>query len=235
MVCDPSPVLIIFLSTQQNCIYCSIFSFNFSCYYMEYISHLSKDKRLAKLINKDQPMQLKFHKNICLRLCASIMSQQLSTKVAKVIYHRFLDLYGGEEHTPDQIIATPFEKLRGIGLSNAKTQYVLNVAQFAKEHGLSDKKLKKMSNEEIIELLTQIKGVGKWTVEMLLMFTLGREDVFAVDDYGIQVAMKKIYKLDDSNKKEMRDKMLKLSQKWSPYRTYACLHLWQYKDNVPVT
>jgi DNA-3-methyladenine glycosylase II len=127
------------------------------------------------------------------------------------------------------------EVLRDIGLSNAKAQYVLNVAQFAIDNNLDDKRLKKMSNDEIIDLLTQIKGVGRWTVEMLLMFTLGREDVFAVDDYGIQVAMKKIYKLDDSNKKEMREKMLKLSQKWSPYRTYACLHLWQYKDNVPVS
>lgn len=200
---------------------------------MEYIAHLSKDKKLAKLINGSEPFQLKFHKNICLRLCASIMSQQLSTKVAKVIYHRFLDLYEGKEPTPEQIIATPFETLRAIGLSNAKTQYVLNVAQFAIDHKLSDQKLKKMSDEEIIELLTQIKGVGRWTVEMLLMFTLGREDLFAADDYGIQTAMKKIYSLDDSNKKEFRDKMLKISRKWTPYRTYACLHLWHWKDNSP--
>jgi len=200
---------------------------------MEYISHLSKDKKLAKYINGSEPFQLNFRKNICLRLCASIMSQQLSTKVAKVMYDRFLNLYGGKEPKPEQIMATPFDKIRAIGLSNAKTQYVLNVAQFAIDHKLDDKKLKKMSDAEIIELLTQIKGVGKWTVEMLLMFTLGREDIFAVDDYGIQVAMKKIYKLDDSNKKEFREKILKLSGKWSPYRTYACLHLWHWKDNAP--
>ena len=87
-----------------------------------------------------------------------------------------------------------------------------------------------MSNEEIIELLTQIKGVGKWTVEMLLMFTLGREDVFAVDDLGIQQAMIRLYKLDPTDKKALKEKMLQLSAKWSPYRTYACLHLWQWKD-----
>jgi DNA-3-methyladenine glycosylase II len=161
------------------------------------------------------------------------MSQQLSTKVAKVIFNRFLELYGGEEPTPGQIVATPFDKLRAIGLSNAKTQYVLNVAQFAIDHKLDDQKLKKMSDEGIIELLIQIKGVGKWTVEMLLMFTLGREDIFAVDDYGIQVAMKKLYKLDDSKKKDFKEKMLKLSKKWSPYRTYACMHLWSWKDNKP--
>ncbi|MES2883103.1 MAG: DNA-3-methyladenine glycosylase 2 family protein [Bacteroidota bacterium] len=198
---------------------------------MEYISHLCKDKKLAKTINATQgPHQLKFHKNICLRLCASIMSQQLSTKVAKVMYHRFLLLFGDAEPTPQQIVAMPFEKIRAIGLSNAKAQYVLNVAQFAIDNKLDDKRLKKMSNDEIIEQLTQIKGVGRWTVEMLLMFTLGREDVFAIDDYGIRMAMKSLYKLDDSNKKEFTEKVLRLSQKWSPYRTYACMHLWQWKD-----
>jgi DNA-3-methyladenine glycosylase II len=198
---------------------------------MEYIEHLSGDSKLRKLLATQDPVEIKPRKNICLRLCASIMSQQLSTKVAKVIFHRFLELYGGKEPTPKQIVETPFEKLRGIGLSNAKALYVLNVAHFALEHGLEDKKIRKMSNEEIVELLTQIKGVGKWTVEMLLMFTLGREDVFAVDDYGIQVAMKKLYMLDDSDKKVFKEKMLKISSKWSPYRTYACLHLWQWKDS----
>jgi len=201
---------------------------------MEYLSHLSKDKKLAKFINGHEPFKLKSHRNICLRLCASIMSQQLSTKVAKVIYERFLNLYGGEEPTPQHIVATPFKKLREIGLSNAKAQYVLNVAQFAIDQDLSDKKLKKMSDEEIITLLTQIKGVGRWTVEMLLMFTLGRQDVFSVDDYGIQTAMKHIYKIPDANKRELREKMLKISGKWAPYRTYACLHLWHWKDNKPM-
>ncbi|HEX6332827.1 MAG TPA: DNA-3-methyladenine glycosylase [Flavisolibacter sp.] len=197
---------------------------------MEYISHLSRDKKLARIINGHEPFHLESHRNIPLRLCASIMSQQLSTKVAKVIYQRFLELYGGEEPTPQQIVDTPFETLRAIGLSNAKAQYVGNVARFALEHGLEDRKLKKMENEEIIELLTQVKGVGRWTVEMLLMFTLGREDVFAPDDYGIQVAMKKIYRLDDADRKEFRRKMENISARWAPYRTYACLHLWHYKD-----
>jgi DNA-3-methyladenine glycosylase II len=198
---------------------------------MSYIEHLSKDKRLAKVIANHEAFELTSRKNICLRLCASIMSQQLSTKVAQVLHKRFLELYDGKEPTPEQIVATPFDKLRAIGLSNAKTQYVLNVAQFAIDHGLDDKKIRKMKDEEVIELLTQIKGVGRWTVEMLLMFTLGREDLFSIDDYGIQTAMKKIYRLDDSNKKQFREKLLKISGKWSPYRTYACLHLWHWKDS----
>ena len=202
---------------------------------MEYITHLSKDKKLKKLVDGQEPVKLQQRKNICLRLCASIMSQQLSTKVAEVIFKRFLALYGSEEPTPQQIIDTPFDTLRAIGLSNAKTRYVQNVAQFAIDHNLDDKQFKKMSDEEVIELLTQIKGVGKWTVEMLLMFTLGRPDVFAVDDYGIQVAMINLYQLDNRNKKELRENMLKISKKWSPYRTYACLHLWKWKDNPPVS
>jgi DNA-3-methyladenine glycosylase II len=161
------------------------------------------------------------------------MSQQLSTAVAKVIFKRFLQLYGGEEPTPAQVIDTPFETLRGIGLSNAKTRYVQNVARFAIEQGMADEKLDKMNNEEVVEYLTKIKGVGKWTTEMLLMFTLGREDVFAIDDLGIQQGMIKLYKLKTDDKKKLKAKMLKLSEKWSPYRTYACLHLWQWKDIKP--
>ena len=195
-----------------------------------HIEHLSKDKKLLPLLKTLEPYQLKKRKNICLRLCASIMSQQLSTKVAEVIFRRFLELYGGEEPTPQQIVDTPFDKLRAIGLSNAKVNYVQNVARYIIEHKADDKKLNKMSNEEVVSFLTPIKGVGKWTVEMLLMFTLGREDVFAVDDLGIQQAMIKIYKLDPADKKALREKMLKISSKWAPYRTYACFYLWKYKD-----
>ena len=161
------------------------------------------------------------------------MSQQLSTKVAGVIRKRFLGLFGGKTPTPEMILAVPFEKLRAIGLSNAKTNYVQNVARFAIENGMDHKDLRKMSNEEVIEYLTQIKGVGRWTTEMLLMFTLGREDVFAVDDLGIQNAMIGLYKLDGSDRKKLKEKMLLISEKWSPYRTYACLHLWHWKDNSP--
>jgi DNA-3-methyladenine glycosylase II len=200
---------------------------------MEYVAHLQKDKKLAKAIGEDLH-ELQLHKNIPVRIMASIISQQLSTKVAKVIFKRFLELYNGKEPKPQQVLDTPAEKLRAIGLSNAKVSYVHNVARFCIDHKITDKKLLAMSNEEIIDLLVQIKGIGKWSVEMLLMFTLGREDIFAVDDLGIQQAMIKLYKLDAEDKKTMKERMLKISAKWSPYRTYACLHLWRWKDNVPV-
>lgn len=161
------------------------------------------------------------------------MSQQLSVRVAEVIYGRFLDLYGGKQPTAQQILDTAPERLRAIGLSNAKVSYVQNVARFELEHGMSAAKLNKMTDEEVIAYLTTIKGVGRWTVEMLLMFALGREDVFAVDDLGIQQAIAGLYKLDTSDKKKFREDMLRLSKKWSPYRTYACMHLWRWKDNAP--
>lgn len=201
---------------------------------MDYVQHLQKDKKLAKIITEPLPA-LELRKNIPLRLMASIMSQQLSTKVAMVIYKRFLELYKGKEPKPQQVLDTPSEVLRGIGLSNAKVQYVKNVATFCIEQKITDKKLQSMSNDEIIALLTQIKGVGRWTVEMLLMFTLGREDVFAVDDLGIQQGIMKVYNIKADDKKKFREQLLKISAKWAPYRTYACLHLWKWKDDKPAT
>jgi DNA-3-methyladenine glycosylase II len=198
---------------------------------MEHLVHLSKDKRLRKLIDAHDPFTLKKKKNIHLHLCRSIMSQQLSTIVAAIIYKRFLDLFNTNAPTPEMILAIPFDTLRAIGLSNAKTNYVQNVARFAIEQGIDHKKINKMGNDEVIEYLTRIKGVGRWTVEMLLMFTLGREDVFAVDDLGIQNAMINLYKLDNTDRKKLKEDMLRISKKWSPYRTYACLHLWHWKDN----
>ncbi len=200
--------------------------------FMDYVPHLQKDKKLAVTLGTTVH-ELQLRKNIPLRLMASIMSQQLSTKVAAVIFRRFLELYDRKEPKPQQVLDTPFEQLRGVGLSNNKVGYIQNVARFCIEHKITDKKLLAMNNEDIIALLTQIKGVGKWTVEMLLMFSLGREDVFAIDDLVIQQMMIKLYKLDATDKKALREKLLKLSAKWMPYRTYACLHLWRHKDAVP--
>lgn len=196
-----------------------------------YKTHLIKDKKFAKILGSETH-ELTLQKNIPLRLIASIISQQLNTKVAKIIYQRFLDLYDNKEPKPTQIINTPTETLRLIGLSNAKVQYVKNVAEFCIANSITDKKLLKLNNTEIVELLIQIKGVGKWTVEMLLMFSLGREDIFSVDDLAIQQAMIKLYSIEIENKKELRNTLIKISEKWSPYKTYACLHLWGWKDNL---
>lgn len=197
---------------------------------MKHLEHLSKDKKLKKLIEIVEPYELTKRKKIYLHLCSSIMSQQLSTKVADVIYKRFIALYDGKEPTAQQILDTPTTVLRSIGLSNAKVSYVHNVARFAIEEGMDVVKLNRMTNDEVVEYLTRIKGVGRWTVEMILMFTLGREDVFAIDDLGIQQSMIKLYKLKQEDKKELKQAMLKIAGKWAPYRTYACMYLWRWKD-----
>jgi DNA-3-methyladenine glycosylase II len=195
-----------------------------------YHLHLSKDKKFARLLDGQRTMSLSRRRDIPLYLCYSILGQQLSTKVAATIRKRFLNLYQGKP-SPELILNTSHETLRSVGLSGAKANYIHNVARFTIESGLDHKVLNKMNNEEVIEYLTRIKGVGRWTAEMLLMFTLGREDVFAVDDLGIQQAMIKLYKLNTSDKKKLKEEMLKISARWSPYRTYACLHLWHHKDS----
>jgi DNA-3-methyladenine glycosylase II len=196
---------------------------------MSYKVHLRKDAKLAALLNEDTH-ELKRRKNTPIRLIASIISQQLSTKVAKIIFDRFLDLYEGKEPSCAQVLATDPIVLRNIGLSNSKVAYVQNVAQFFVDQKITDKQLYAMEPEEVIELLTEIKGVGRWTVEMLLMFSLGHENVFAVDDLGIQQAMIRLYNIKYETKKELQAKMIKKAATWAPYKTYACLHLWKWKD-----
>ena len=195
---------------------------------LTYAKHFGKvDLVLTALVKKQGLLTLTTHPNYYLKLCHSILSQQLSTKVATVIRDRFMALYGGRFPTPQQILDTKVEAFRGIGFSNAKANYVHNVARFTMDEGMEDAKLDAMTDEEVIKYLTPIKGVGRWTVEMLLMFTMGREDVFAVDDLGIQNAMCALYNIKKADKKKMKAKMLKISAAWSPYRSYACLHLWR--------
>jgi DNA-3-methyladenine glycosylase II len=200
---------------------------------MKHIDHLSKDKKLKKVIDSQLPFILEKRNKVYLRLCSSILSQQLSTTVAKVLYKRFLELFDGKEPTAKQILETPAETFRSIGFSNAKASYVHNVCRFFIENKLTDTQLHQMENQEIIALLTQIKGVGKWTVEMILMFTLGREDVFALDDLGLKQSVVKLYNLKETDKKLLQKKIEKISAKWSPYRTYASRYLWNWKDNPP--
>jgi DNA-3-methyladenine glycosylase II len=193
---------------------------------------LSKDKRMYKIIQQTPPERIferTFDGMVLKDLVSSIISQQLSTKVARVIYQRFLDLYSGDFPTVEDIIQTDHETLRSCGLSNQKAQYIRNIAEYFKLHGWQDEQFHAMTDDEIIASLTAIKGVGRWTVEMVLIFCLGREDVFALDDYGIQTALVEIYRLKE-DKKALKIKMDKISHRWKPYRSTACLYLWAYKD-----
>ena len=200
---------------------------------MEYQLHLKKDKKFAPLLAQANHT-IKKRKNTPVRVMASIISQQLSTKVAAIIFGRFIALFEGKEPSCEQVLECTNDQLRSIGLSQSKVHYIQNVAQFFLEHQITDKQLYAMEPEAIIDLLTQIKGVGKWTVQMLMLFSLGQEDVFAVDDLGIQQAMTRLYQIKYENKKELHSKMITISNKWTPYRSYACLHLWQWKDQGAV-
>lgn len=157
----------------------------------------------------------------------SIISQQLSTKVADVIWKRIIEFYGGLP-TEEMIVLTKEEEFRLLGVSYQKIDYLYNTAQFFIDHELTDESLNHMSDDEIIEFLTQIKGIGRWTVEMILIFKLGREDVFAVDDLGIREGMKKLFNLTGLKPKELKERMKTIAQRWAPYRSYACLALWKY-------
>ena len=196
---------------------------------MEYQLHLKKDKKFAPLLAQANHT-IKKRKNTPVRVMASIISQQLSTKVAAIIFGRFIALFDGKEPSCEQVLECTNDQLRSIGLSQSKVHYIQNVAQFFLEHQITDKQLYNMQPDAIIDLLTQIKGVGKWTVQMLMLFSLAQEDVFALDDLGIQQAMIRLYKIKYDTKKELHTKMLTISNKWTPFRSYACLHLWQWKD-----
>lgn len=197
-----------------------------------YKKFLAKDKK-ALLLFKDPIVIPEKTKNVTMSLVWSIMSQQLSIQVAKVMHTRFLALYDGKFPSAKVIRETPVEKIRAIGISQSKANYIHNVAEFIDTRKITIGKLDKLSDEEVIELLTEIKGVGRWTVEMLLIFGLQREDVFALDDLGIQKAMIHLFKLQDLDKKTLRIKMEKLSKRWSPYRSYICLHMWRFSGFKP--
>ena len=126
-------------------------------------------------------------------------------------------------------MAMSTESLRGCGLSGQKSGYMQNIARFSIEEDLSDTFLQFMSDAEVLDYVSQIKGVGKWTVEMILMFALGREDVFPIDDLGIRNAMIALYGIT-SEKRALRTELDEIASKWSPYRSYACNLLWDWKD-----
>ena len=200
---------------------------------MEYVQVLKNDPVLFNVL-EGQVFSLKKKRNIGLQLMLSIMSQQLSTKVATVFKQRFLALFPTQKvPVMTDVLAISYEQLRSIGLSHAKATYVHAVAAFFETHQLTDRQLHALSNDELKALLTQIKGVGPWTVEMLLMFSMARTNVFPVDDLGIRQAMLQLYGIRSKDLRRQKARMQAIATQWHPYQTYACLHLWHWKDNAP--
>ena len=167
-------------------------------------------------------------------LLHSIIAQQLSVKAASTIHGRFLGLFPENVPDPDRLARMPVARLRRAGLSERKAAYLKEVAKLARDDGLAYAMLAKKSDTELIEYLTRIHGVGRWTVEMLLMFTFNRKDVFPVDDVGIQNAMRHLYTLDEEGK-PFKERLLVIATQWQPYRTIVCKYLWRWKGSGYVT
>jgi DNA-3-methyladenine glycosylase II len=161
------------------------------------------------------------------RLARNIAFQQLHGKAATTIWERLIALLPEGRVTPENIMSLTNEEMRACGLSNAKVSYIKNIAE-AFINDANYMQLDHLSDEEVIELLTKIKGVGKWTAEMFLMFTLGREDVFSYGDFALRKGITQIY---GYKKEPSRKTMERIVKKWSPYKTYASLALWKTLDN----
>ncbi len=192
--------------------------------------HLSKDPVLKPLIDSIPFRELSVNsQGVYLDLLGSIISQQLSTKVAAVIEGRFLSLFPEQQPHPNLLLEKDLDTLRTAGLSKQKATYLQNVADFFQKENLLEKDWGGMDNDEIIRYLTQIKGVGKWTVEMILMFSLSRPDVLPLDDLGIRQAITNLYNVTETGKATYQ-RMTEIAAAWQPYRSYACLYLWRHKD-----
>ncbi len=159
----------------------------------------------------------------------SIIFQQLSGQAAGTIHRRFKDLYGGRSPTPEELVRTPDAKLRAVGLSGQKSAYLKDLAARVIAREVPIETLHQLADEDIIAALTSIKGIGRWTAQMFLMFRLGRPDVLPDLDLGIQKAIKQAYRL---RKHPTPQRVLDIGRKWAPYRTIASWYLWRLLDTA---
>jgi len=196
------------------------------------LKHLcTADPILADLIANVGPCELcpDLSRTPFQALVRAVAYQQLNGKAAASIFGRFLALFpGGKFPSPQQVFETPVDKLRGVGFSRAKASYVREIARMALEGVVPGPgAIERMTDEEIIEQLTTIHGVGRWTVEMLLIFSLGRPDVLPVDDFGIRAGYAIAFR---KRKKPTAEEILKRGARWKPYRSIASWYLWRAVD-----
>lgn len=188
--------------------------------------HLRKvDPVLGSVLDKfDSIKPLVKSDNFFADLCEAIINQQLSEKVGTVIFNRFKNLFPKGKITAKNLLKLKDEEIRKIGTSGSKVKFMKELAKKVHAQEIILEKLDGLKNEEVIAELTKLKGIGQWTAEMFLMFSLAREDVFSYGDLGLRRAIQKLYKLTkEPTKKEAEE----ISLKWSPYRTYACRILWR--------
>ena len=183
-----------------------------------------KDPRLVPLFAQFNIPALKDEKNYFWSLCRSIIYQQISGKAAQVISERFINLFSSKKDlTPKQVIEADINDFYNVGLSKQKSNYIKNIANAFYENIIDENSLSSLSDINIINTLTSIKGVGPWTAEMFLIFTLKRPNIFPLTDLGIQKGFKIFFSMDEMPSiKFMKDE----SRKWEPYKTIVSLYLW---------
>ncbi len=194
------------------------------------------DDKLAAIIQDVGPCKLRIHSlghandlELFEALVESIVSQQLSVKASDTIYRRVLALGEGKLLPPSELANVPEETLRKVGLSGQKVKYVHDLCAKVSDGRVVLTDLEHLGDEDVIERLRQVKGIGRWTAEMFLMFRLGRPDVLPLQDLGIQQGMKKLYNMREV---PTADKMIKVAKKWRPYRSIACWYLWRVHERV---
>lgn len=197
---------------------------------MKHTEHLKKDAQIAVLVKQFGELPLLTHtEDLFVDIIESIVSQQLSVKASNTIWTRFKLLFGKKKITPKNLLAIDDEKIRGAGISYSKIKYMNGLASMIEQKEIDLEKIKTLPNEEVLADLTRVKGIGPWTAEMILMFSLGREDVFSLGDIGLRNAISKIYSID----RDDLERVEKISNEWKPYRTYAARYLWKSLDNLP--
>jgi len=192
---------------------------------------MRRDPRLAAIIRKykersllDAPVVDPFS-----ALVRTITSQQISTKAAATIHGRLVALMPGSLATPEALISLTEDQLRQAGLSRQKTTYLRDLCDKVSTGALPIHALEQMSDEEVIDAIVKVKGLGRWSAEMFLMFRLRRPDVLPVDDLGIMTAIQRVYGL---RKRPKADRMRRIGEAWRPYRTVACWYLWRSLENA---
>ena len=194
--------------------------------------HLAQaDPILAEVIKRTGPCTMGQEPDAWRALASSIIGQQVSVHAARAIRGRFAALApGGDFPSPEHILNLPDETLRAAGLSGNKTRSIQDLARHFAEGVLIPSQFETMGDEEVIAALLPVRGIGRWTAEMFLIFSLGRPDVLAVDDLGLRNAMRKLYQLDGV---PTPAEMSTLAEPWRPFRSVASWYLWRSLDNEP--
>ena len=195
----------------------------------EIIDHLCADPKLEVAVREVGEYDIRLDSDKYESLVQAVITQQLSGKASGAITARLKALYGGAFPAPADVIATPDEDLRGVGLSRSKVSYIRGISELVESGDLDLDSLEKMSDDDVVAALTAVKGIGRWTAEMFLIFTLGRLDVLPVDDLGLRKGIKIVY---STRALPTGAEATRIAERWRPYRTVATWYLWKFQRLV---